>query len=115
MYDRTRFPLMPELKDDLASLRIDRETPRPGRWRLPLILLVVLGVAVAGGWYFAKAHPVFGVVEVETVQRRWRAAACQCRRAHPDRVRLSVARKQSVVSSKIQGRSRNCAWKREAW
>jgi RND family efflux transporter MFP subunit len=96
---------MPELKDDLASLRIDRETPRPGRWRLPLILLVVLGVAVAGGWYFAKAHPVFGVVEVETVQATVESSSVA--NAGAPILTASgylVARKQSVVSSKIQGR-----------
>lgn len=96
---------MPELKDELASLRIDRETPRSARWRLPLILLVILGVALAGGWYFAKAHPVFGVIEVETVQATVESGSGP--NAGTPILTASgylVARRQSVVSSKIQGR-----------
>ena len=96
---------MPELKDDLASLRIDRDTPRTARWRLPLILIVLLGVAVAGGWYFAKAHPVFGVIEVETVQAKVESGSGA--NAGAPILTASgylVARRQSVVSSKIQGR-----------
>ncbi len=96
---------MPELKDDLASLRIDRDTPPTARWRLPLILIVLLGVAVAGGWYFAKAHPVFGVIEVETVQAKVESGSGA--NAGAPILTASgylVARRQSVVSSKIQGR-----------
>ncbi|MGD0929425.1 MAG: efflux RND transporter periplasmic adaptor subunit [Candidatus Korobacteraceae bacterium] len=96
---------MPELKDDLASLRIDRDTPRTARWRLPLILIVLLGLAVAGGWYFAKAHPVFGVIEVETVQAKVESGSGA--NAGAPILTASgylVARRQSVVSSKIQGR-----------
>ena len=96
---------MPELKDELASLRIDRDTPRPARWRLPLILIVLLGVAVAGGLYFAKAHPVFGAIEVETVQAKVESGSGA--NAGTPILTASgylVARRQSVVSSKIQGR-----------
>ncbi len=96
---------MPELKDDLASLRIDRDTPRPARWRLPLVLLVLLAAAVAGGWYFARAHPVFGVVEVETAEAKVESGSGP--NAGTPILTASgylVARRQSVVSSKIQGR-----------
>jgi len=96
---------MPELKDELASLRIDRDAPSPARWRLPLILLVMLVVAVAGGWYFAKGHPVFGATEVETVQATVESSSSA--NGGPPILTASgylVARRQSVVSSKIQGR-----------
>jgi RND family efflux transporter MFP subunit len=96
---------MPELKDDLASLRIDRDAPRTARWRLPLILLVLAGAAVAGGWYFTQAHPVFGVVEVETAEAKVESGSGP--NAGTPILTASgylVARRQSVVSSKIQGR-----------
>ncbi len=96
---------MPELKDELASLRIDRDTPSPVRWRLPLILVIMLGVAVAGGWYYAKGHQVFGGIDVETVQAT--VESSNGANSGPPILTASgylVARRQSVVSSKIQGR-----------
>ena len=62
--------IMRELKDDLASLRIDREAPRKGRWGWLLWLFLIV-IAAAGGLYFVKARPAFGAfgaTEVETVQ-----------------------------------------------
>ena len=96
---------MRELKDELASLRIDRETPRRNRWRVPLLLVVILGVLVAGGFYYQRAHPVFGVVEVETFQPT--IISNSTPGAGTPILTASgylVARHQSVVSSKIQGR-----------
>lgn len=97
--------VMRELKDELASLRIDRETPRRGRWRGFLVTLVVIAVLVAGGFYYQRAHPVFGAVEVETVQPTLESSNTP--NAGTPVLTASgylVARKQSVVSSKIQGR-----------
>ena len=96
---------MRELKDELASLRIDRETPRRGRWRIPLVLLVLAAVIVVGGFYYQRAHPVFGAVEVETVQPTVDTTSGP--NAGTPILTASgylVARRQSVVSSKIQGR-----------
>ncbi|MGC2110108.1 MAG: efflux RND transporter periplasmic adaptor subunit [Candidatus Korobacteraceae bacterium] len=102
---------MRELRDDLASLRIDREAPRRGRWRLPLVVLLLLAIAAAGGLYFVKARPAFGAfssfgaVEVETVQPTLQSGSGP--NAGTPILTASgylVARKQSVVSSKIQGR-----------
>lgn len=96
---------MRELKDELASLRIDREAPRRGRWRAPLVALVLIGVAVVAGFYYVKSNPVFGAVEVEAVQPRVESAS-EANAGTPILTASGylVARKQSVVSSKIQGR-----------
>ena len=59
---------MPELKDELASLRIDRDEPRRGRWRIPIVL-VLLAVAVAGAVYYVRARGLLsslGALEVAT-------------------------------------------------
>ena len=96
---------MRELKDELASLRIDREAPRRGRWRVPLMLLVLVALAVAGWFYLGKARSVFGAVEVETVQPTVESSSTP--NAGTPMLTASgylVARRQSVVSSKIQGR-----------
>ena len=50
---------MRELKDDLASLRIDRDTPRRARWRIPLILLV-LAALPTGSLVFVLSN-LYGV------------------------------------------------------
>ena len=96
---------MRELKDELASLRIDRDAPRRRRWRLPLVLLVLAAVGVAGWYYFGKVKTVLGAVEVETVTSRVENTAGP--NAGTPILTASgylVARRQSVVSSKIQGR-----------
>jgi RND family efflux transporter MFP subunit len=96
---------MKELKDELASLRIDREAPRHSRWRIPLLLLVLIAVLVAGGFYWQRTHPVFGAIEVETFQPTVESSSGPG--AGTPILTASgylVARRQSVVSSKIQGR-----------
>ncbi|HZL70588.1 MAG TPA: hypothetical protein VFC29_25010, partial [Candidatus Limnocylindrales bacterium] len=52
-------PFMRDLKDELASLRIERDTPRRGRWRW-LVVLLLLAIVAAGGLYFVRARPAFG-------------------------------------------------------
>ncbi len=97
--------LMRELKDELASLRIDREAPRSGRWRTLLVLLIVLGVLGVAAFYYTKSHPIFGAMEVETVQPTVQTGTGP--NAGTPILTASgylVARRQSVVSSKIQGR-----------
>ena len=96
---------MRELKEELASLRIDREAPRRGRWRIPLLLLVIVGVLVAGGFYWQRTHPAFGAPEVETFQPT--VVSSTAAAAGTPILTASgylVARRQSVVSSRIQGR-----------
>jgi len=96
---------MRELKDDLASLRIDRDAPRRRPGRVLLVLLVLAGLGVAGWYYFGKARTVLGAVEVETVQSSVQGSTGPS--AGTPILTASgylVARRQSVVSSKIQGR-----------
>ncbi|HUI82577.1 MAG TPA: efflux RND transporter periplasmic adaptor subunit [Candidatus Binatia bacterium] len=95
---------MRELKEDLASLHIDREAPRRGRWRLPLVLLLLIAAAVVGGFYFAKARPVFGAVEVEIVRPTVESSGSNAGTPMLTASGYLVARRQSVVSSRIQGR-----------
>ncbi len=96
---------MRELKDDLASLRIDRETPRRNRWRVPLLVLVLIAILVVGGFYYQRAHPVFGAIEVETLQPTIESSsAADAGTPILTASGYLVARHQSVVSSKIQGR-----------
>ena len=96
---------MRELKDDLASLRIDRDAPRRRPGRIIFILLLLAAIGAAGYYYFGKAKTVLGAVEVETVQSTVENASGPV--AGTPILTASgylVARRQSVVSSKIQGR-----------
>src|SRR5271165_1908742 len=97
---------MPQLKDDLASLRIDRDEPRRGRWRLPIVLVLLV---VAGGvLYFFRSRlslAALNAIEVQTVQASVESNA-DAKAGTPILTASGylVARKQSVVSSRIQGR-----------
>ncbi len=97
---------MKDLKDELASLRIERDAPRRGRWRIPVVLLLVL--AIAGVLYFSvgkRVQSAFGAVEVQTVTPSVQSTSGPM--AGTPILTASgylVARRQSVVSSKIQGR-----------
>jgi RND family efflux transporter MFP subunit len=105
MLSGVETPLMRELKDELASLRIDRDEPRRSRWRIPLLLLILVAVLVAGGFYYQRAHSVFGAIEVESFQPT--VETSNTPGAGTPILTASgylVARHQSVVSSKIQGR-----------
>jgi HlyD family secretion protein len=95
---------MRDLKDELASLRIERDPPRPGRWRW-LVVLLLLAVVAAGALYFVRAGPAFGAVAVQTVTPSVQTGSGPM--AGTPILTASgylVARRQSVVSSKIQGR-----------
>ncbi len=97
---------MQDLKDELASLRIERDVPRRGRWRW-LIILLLLAVVAAGALYFVRVRGVlstFGAPEVETVQASVESSGGP--NAGTPILTASgylVAREQSVVSSRIQG------------
>jgi len=93
-----------DLKDELASLKIDRSPRRRSPWRWPLLLLLP-AVVVLGVLYAWRAQQAFSAAEVETV------AASLTREVEPSAGTpiltasgYVVARRQAVVSSKIQGR-----------
>jgi RND family efflux transporter MFP subunit len=93
---------MPDLKDDLASLRIEREPVRVGRarrWVGWLVLLVVLAGAGVGAWkWMTRERPV--EVQVATVTER--AAGTQA--AVLNASGYVTARRRATVSSKITGK-----------
>jgi RND family efflux transporter MFP subunit len=93
-----------ELRDQLKSLRIDRdpEPRRASKWIAILVLLVVLG---AGGFYYVRNRGSLGAIEVQAAQ----ASVMQRGGADPGTPILTasgyvVARRKAVVSAKIQGR-----------
>lgn len=95
---------MSDLKAELASLRIDREAKprRIGRW-LALVGVLALAGGVAGFYFVSNGS--LGATEVETarptVQSLGQAAAGAPILTASGYV---VARRQAVVSAKIQGR-----------
>jgi RND family efflux transporter MFP subunit len=91
---------MAELKDDLASLRIDREPDRPGRrWPVWLAVILVLAGAAAAAWFAAtRERPV----EVEVAPVTVRAAGTQAEVLNA--AGYVTARRRATVSSKITGK-----------
>lgn len=101
---------MRDLKEELASLRIERERP-PRRWGRVIGWLLVLAIIAAGAIYYLRAKPNLGALgglgapEVEVTQASVQVSGGPS--AGTPILTASgylVARKQSVISSKIQGR-----------
>lgn len=96
---------MTDLKGDLASLRLDRETPARRVWRWPLLLLLPV-VAVLGLLYAARVRGALRATEVETA----RATLVTTGGGSGGGAALLAAsgylvpRRKAVVSAKIQGR-----------
>jgi len=105
--EESRTTGMNDLKDELASLRIDRGERRSGRGIWIFLLLFVLALSAAGV-YLVETKPGltnFAATEVEVVQASVQAAGGAS--AGTPILTASgylVARHQSVISSKIQGR-----------
>lgn len=99
---------MRDLKDELASLKIDRDPPRPRRWGRWIFLLLALAAVSAAGLYFARNKQTlanFTAIEVEPAQASVQTTSGPS--AGTPILTASgylVARHQSVISSKIQGR-----------
>jgi RND family efflux transporter MFP subunit len=91
---------MPDLKDDLAALRIERAPERGSRrWVTWLILVVLLAVGGGGAWVWStRERPV----EVEVAPVTERAAGSQA--AVLNATGYVTARRRATVSSKITGK-----------
>ena len=106
--EESRRPSMRDLKDELASLKIDRDPPKPRRWGMWIFLLLLLAAVSAAGMYVARNKQTltnFTAIEVEPVQVSVQTTSGPS--AGTPILTASgylVARHQSVISSKIQGR-----------
>ncbi len=95
---------MADLKGELATLKIDRSRPERSAWRWPLLLLVPVVLALLA-LYGLRAGQALSAPEVETV------TVAVSRDVEPSAGTpiltasgYVVARRQAVVSAKIQGR-----------
>jgi HlyD family secretion protein len=93
-----------DLKQQLQSLKIDRDPPSSGRWKW-IIWIVLLVLVAAGFRYGLKYRADHSGTEVETV----RPSIQTVTGPQPGAPMLAasgyvVARKKAVVSAKIQGR-----------
>jgi RND family efflux transporter MFP subunit len=93
---------MTDLKDELASLRIEREPEHLGarrRWIGWLALLILIGGAAGAAWvWYTRERPV--AVEMATVTQREAGAQAQVLNASG----YVTARRRATVSSKITGK-----------
>lgn len=106
--EESRNANMRDLKDELASLRIDREPRKRRKWGMWVVVLLLLAAVSAAGMYFVRNKSEltnFTAVEVEPVQASVQTTSGPS--AGTPILTASgylVARHQSVISSKIQGR-----------
>ncbi len=95
---------MADLKGELATLKIDRSRPKRSPWRWPLLLLLPVVVGLVG-LYGLRARQALSAPEIETV------TVAVSRDVQPSAGTpiltasgYVAARRQAVVSAKIQGR-----------
>jgi HlyD family secretion protein len=90
------------LKEELASLKIDREArgggSRPGLW---IAFVVFLAAIAAGGWYFLTREPV---IDVRTAEAAVRTGAAGAPNAVLNASGYVTARRRATVSSKVTGK-----------
>ena len=92
---------MPDLKDDLAALRLEREPDaQPRRRWIGWVVLVILLIGTGAGvwWWLSRERPV--EVEVATVSSRQAGAQAAVLNA----TGYVTARRRATVSSKITGK-----------
>jgi RND family efflux transporter MFP subunit len=90
------------LKEELASLKIDREArgggSRPGLW---IALALILAAVAAGGGYLWTREPV---IEVRTAEAAVRSGAAGAPNAVLNASGYVTARRRATVSSKVTGK-----------
>ena len=90
------------LKDELASLKIEREARgggnRPGLW---IVLVLLAAAAAAGAWWWWTREPV---VEVKTAEAAVRSGAAGAPNAILNASGYVTARRRATVSSKVTGK-----------
>jgi len=93
---------MPDTRDRLAELKIDRSAATPGnrRWLWPAAALVAV-LASGAVWFFVSAADGAILVETETARRPPSAAAAT---SVLDASGYVTARRQATVSSEITGK-----------
>ncbi len=87
--------------DDLSALRIEREplNTNSGRWVKWVVLLVILGAAGGGAWYFLnRERPI--EIEVAAVTERAAGTSASVLNASG----YVTARRRATVSSKVTGK-----------
>ena len=92
---------MPDLKDDLAALRLDREpdSQPPRRWiGWTVLAIFLLGAGAGVWWWLSRERPI--EVEVATVSSRQAGAQAAVLNA----TGYVTARRRATVSSKITGK-----------
>jgi len=100
---------MRDLKEELASLRIERDRP-PRRWGKTIVWLLLLAVIAAGAIYYLRSNSSIGLAALSAVEVETTQASVQNTGGPSGGTPILtasgylVARKQSVISSKIQGR-----------
>jgi HlyD family secretion protein len=94
-----------DLKRDLESLRLDAADAAPRRSRAWLVIVVALLVVAAAGFMYARGR--YGVIDIVTVRASTANAASGAGSSGDPVLTASgylVARREAVVSAKIQGR-----------
>lgn len=94
---------MSDLKQELASLRLEHDAPSRRRW--PVVVVLLAALVLGAGIYLWRADPRLNAIEVETVLAS--VATPQQTSAGSPILTASgyvVARRKAVVSAKIQGR-----------
>ena len=90
------------LKEDLASLRIDHSARGGGSRRGPLVvILVIFAAALAAGYYWWQREPV---AEVKTATAAARTGAAGAAGAVLNASGYVTARRRATVSSKVTGK-----------
>ena len=106
--EESRKAVMADLKEELASLRIDREPPQRRKWGVWIVVVLLLAAVAAAAAYVVRTKPEivnFTAIEVDPVQASVQTTSGPS--AGTPILTASgylVARHQSVISSKIQGR-----------